>query len=118
MLHNFLPQFLPFTIAFADDATATATTPTFITNILGYAGGIGGAVVAIFLIVSIVKDAISLANGQGSTSIWKIIGKVALLILMIGIIFLAMNYGVLGNKAKDIGQAALNTGADLVNNVI
>lgn len=116
MLHNFLPQFLPFTIAFADDATAT--TPTFVTNILGYAGGIGGAVVAIFLIVSIVKDAISLANGQGSTSIWKIIGKVALLILMIGLIFLAMNYTSLGNTAKNIGQGAIDAGAGLATNVL
>lgn len=114
MLHNFLP----FLIASASATAAAPTTPEFVTKILGYAGGIGGAVVAIFLIVFIVKDAISLSNGQGSTSIWKIIGKVALLILMIGIIFLAMNYGVLGNKAKDIGEAALNTGADLVGNIV
>lgn len=115
MLSKFLP-FIP--VAAASSGTATATTPPIVNTILGYVGGIGGGIVAIFLIISIVKDSISLANGQGSGSMWKIIGKVLCLVLMIGLIFLALNYGVLGNTAKDIGQNVLNQGTDIINSAI
>lgn len=102
----FLLKFLPFVMAYA--ANTTVTQPSFISKIIGWAAGLGGGIVAIFLIVSLVKDGIEFAKGQGSVSIWKILGKALFLILIIGLIFLAVNYQSLGNKASNIGNDAVN----------
>lgn len=118
MFSSILSIFMPFIVASAAQGTPTVTTPPLVGTILGYVGGIGGGIVAIFLIVSLVKDAIAYANGNGSNSIWKIIGKVLFLILMIGLIFLAMNYGVLGNTAKGIAEKVTNEGTSLIDQMI
>lgn len=111
----FLTKLLPFIIAFANNGPKDST---FITNLVSWAAGIGGGIVAVFLIVSLAKDGIEFAKGQGSVSIWKILGKAVFLILIIGLIFLAMNYKSLGNTAKSVGDKAINTVNTEVNSVL
>ena len=103
---SYLLQFLPFMVAFAQQTGPT--TSTFMDRLLGWGAGIGGGIIALFLIVSLVKDGIEFAKGQGSVSIWKIVGKALFLILIIGLVFLATNYKTLGNTAKGIGDKAIN----------
>lgn len=110
-----LAKVLPFIVAFANNGPASST---FISNLVSWAAGIGGGIVAVFLIVSLVKDGIEFAKGQGSVSIWKILGKAVFLILIIGLIFLAINYTSLGNTAKSIGDKAINTVNTEVNSVL
>ncbi len=109
-------KYCPFLVAFAEGATLQ--TPSFINNIVGWAAGLGGGLVAIFLIVSLVKDGIQFAKGQGSVSIWAILGKALFLILIIGLIFLALNYTTLGNAAKNIGNKGINTVVNETNTII
>lgn len=113
---SFLLKFLPFVMAFAKQATTTQ--PSFMSKVISWVAGLGGGIVAIFLIVSLVKDGIEYAKGQGSVSIWKILGKALFLILIIGLIFLAVNYEDLGNKAKDIGNSAVNTVNNEINTIL
>lgn len=101
-----LLNYLPFIMAFADKS---AQSRPFIASLVSYAAGIGGGIVAVFLVVSLVKDGIEFAKGQGSVSIFKIIGKALFLILIIGLIFLAVNYDSIGKKAQNIGDKAINT---------
>lgn len=109
-------KFLPFVTAYA--ASPAVTAPSFISGLIGWGAGLGGGIIALFLIVSLVKDGIEFAKGQGSVSIWKIIGKALFLILIIGLIFLATNYSSLGNTAKEIGNKAINTVNNEVNVVL
>ena len=100
-LSAFVLKYLPFCTAFAANTTMG--------KIVGWAAGIGGGVVALFLIISLAKDGIGLAKGSSDSSILKIIGKALFLILIIGLIYLAVNYDSLGNKAKDIADKGVNT---------
>lgn len=114
MVSTILAHLLPFmTVA----AAPAAQTPDIIKTILGFVAGIGGGIVAIFLIVSLVKDAIAFSSGNGSNSIWKIIGKVLFLILMIGLIFLALNYDKLGQTAEGVASNVLNEGTGIIQSV-
>lgn len=88
---------------------------TFMSGVVQYVGGIGGALVGIFLIVSIVKDGIAFAKGGGQVSPFKIVGKVLFLILMIGLIYLAINYNSLGKTAQGIGNNVVNEVNNQVN---
>ena len=115
MISAILAKFLPFMAVAAD---ADVVVPDIVATILKYVAGIGGGIVAIFLIVSLVKDAISYASGNGSGSVWKIIGKVLFLILIIGIIFLALNWQALGNTASDIGSNILDQGSEIVGGAV
>ena len=111
---NIATTFLPFYAAYAGTAGA-ATESSFITTIVQWAAGIGGGIIALFIIVSLVKDGMEFAKGQGSVSIWKILGKVCFLILVIGLVFLSTGYMSLGNTAKSIGDKGLNTVQEEVN---
>ena len=82
-------------------------------NLLSTVGTIGGALVGIALIISIVKDAMGYLKGSGSNSIGKIIGKVLLLIVMIGIIGLAAN-----SKFDKLGQNAAEKVNELGNDTV
>lgn len=109
-----LIKYLPFIMAFA-------TTPpknSFISGVVTWAAAIGGGIVAIFLVVSLVKDGIEFAKGQGSVSIFKIIGKALFLILIIGLIFLAVNYDTLGQQAQNVGNKAIGTVNNEIGNII
>lgn len=78
----------------------------FIEGLVRWGGGIGGGILALFLIFAIVKDGIAYAKGGGS--VFPIIGKVLFLILCIGLIVIAINYGNIGNKAANLGNQAIN----------
>ena len=82
-------------------------------GLLTTVGTIGGALVAIALIISIVKDAMGYIKGSGSNSIGKIIGKVLLLIVMIGIIAVASQIQN-GGGFFGLGKKAAETTTDLV----
>lgn len=113
---SILAQFLPFIIAAADGPAIQS--PAFIDKLIGWGAGLGGGLVALFLIISLVKDGMEFAKGQGSVSIWKILGKAIFLILIIGLVFLATNYKKLGNTAKSVGDKAVNTVNTEVNNIL
>lgn len=102
-------------LVFADD-TNVKTSGTM-NKVIGWVAGIGGGIVAIFLVISIVKDGLEYAKGNGSGSPLKIIGKVLFLLLMIGLIFLATNYASIGNKAKGIGNTVVNKVSSETDNV-
>lgn len=105
-------KLLPFYLAFA---ATEPTENTTVSKIVGWAASIGGGIVAIALIISIVKEGWAYSKGQGNGSVLGIIGKVLFLILMIGIIFLAANYFILGKTAKNIGEQGVNIVATEVN---
>ena len=84
-------------------------------KILGYIVGIGGALVAGFLIVSLVKDAFQYAKGNGSVSVAKIIGKVVFIGVMIAIIILVANWR--NSSLVTLGNTLANKGVGLVNEV-
>lgn len=100
-LSVFALKYLPFCTAFAAGNSTMS-------KIVSWAAGIGGGVVALFLIISLAKDGIGLAKGSGDSSILKIIGKALFLILIIGLIYLAVNYDSLGNKAKNVADKGTN----------
>ena len=101
-----LMTYLPFIMAFAKETTGKND---FVDKIVGWVAAVGGGLIAIFIIVSLVKDGIEYAKGQGNSSIWKIIGKVLFLLLILGLIYLAQSYDTIGEKAKNIGEGAVNT---------
>lgn len=118
-----LAKILPFTMVLAAAPAAATngpgvTTPAFITTIIAWAAGVGGGIVAIFLIIALVKDGIELGKGSGNASIFKILGKALFLILIIGLIFLALNYQSLGNTARNIGQKAIDITGNEVTNML
>ena len=102
MLMSAVYKAMPVALEVAD----TVTENSFMTNLVQWAAGIGGAIVAIFLIISIARDGLAYAKGGGSPL--PIIGKVLVLILCIGLIFLAVNYESLGNKAATIAGSAVD----------
>ena len=108
-----LYKLFPFLIAFAANGEGS-----FINKLVCWGAGIGGAIVALFIIISLVKDGFEFAKGQGSSSVWKIVGKVLFLILIIGMIFLVVNYNSLGNTAKDVGTGIIDTVNEEVHNVL
>ena len=83
-------------------------------DLLGTVGTVGGALVGIALIISIVKDAMGYLKGSGSNSIGKIIGKVLLLIVMIGIIAIASS----PNGFKGLGENAAKKATQVTNDVV
>jgi len=107
-----LMTYLPFLMAFAEDEG------NFISGIVGWVAGIGGGIIAIFIIVSLVKDGFEFSKGQGNSSIWKIIGKVLFLLIILGLIYLAVNYESLGQRAQNVGEDALNIIEDEVDTML
>ncbi len=102
MLMSAVYKAMPVALDIADNVTENS----FMTRVVQWAAGIGGAIVAIFLIISIAKNGIAYAKGGGSPL--PIIGKVLFLILCIGLIFLAVNYSSLGNEAATIPDGAVD----------
>lgn len=112
MLDAIISQILPFTVASA------AGTSSFIDNLVSWGAGLAGGIIAIALMISLVKDAIDFAKGSGSGSFWKILGKAVFLVLMIGLVFLAVNYKSLGNTAMGVGNKAIDTINTEVNTIL
>lgn len=110
---------LPFMIAAAAaNPSSQVKTPPIVGQILQYAAGIGGGIIAIFLIIGLVKDGIAYASGNGNGSIWKIIGKVLFLILIIGLIFLALNWQNLGTIAEGFGSNVIDQGTSIIDGAL
>lgn len=99
----------PFVVSFADNNHDSS----IIDGVVQYGGSVAAGIVAIFLMISIVKDAVGYAKGSGNSSVLKIVGKVIFMIIMLGLIYLAMNYDDLGKKGQDLS----NKGFDIVNDV-
>ena len=78
-------------------------------TILSWVAGLGGALVATFLIISLIKDAFSFVKGSGQVSIVSLISKVLILILMIGLIAVAASGGF-----NALGQSLAQKGTDLI----
>lgn len=104
---------LPFIGASAANQSAAGGSGA-VKKIVGWVGGIGGGIVAIFLIVSLIKDGIALAKGGGDASPLKIAAKVLFLIIILGLIGLAINYSNLVN----VGNSLADKGLKLANNEI
>lgn len=107
-----LMTLMPFITAFAEEEG------NFIGTVVGWVAGIGGGIIAIFIIVSLVKDGVEFAKGQGNSSIWKIIGKVLFLLIILGLIYLAVSYDSLGKRAQNVGEDALNIIEDEVDTML
>jgi len=105
-------QFCPVVTAFAADGDSS-----FIGKVVKWAGGIGGGLVAIALIISLVKDALEMSKGGGNASPIKIVGKALLLILVLGLIGLAMNYDSLTTKGKTVGNIIVNEAENQANEI-
>ncbi len=91
----------------ADGSGNTPATNSFVDGIVKWAAGFGGGIIAVILIIAIIKEGLTYAKGNGG-SLWSLVGKVLVLILMIGLIFLAMNYSKLGQSAQKVGEGALD----------
>jgi uncharacterized membrane protein YdbT with pleckstrin-like domain len=100
-----LMSVLPFVTAFAQQAPAGNAT---VSRIVAWIGGIGGGIVAIMLIISLVKDGIGIAKGSGDSSVLKIAGKILFLIIIIGLIAIAVNYASLQTMGQGLGNKAIN----------
>lgn len=98
-----LMKYMPVIDAFA--ATSSGT----MSRVVKWVAGIAGGIIAIALIISLVKDGVGLAKGSGDSSILKVIGKALFLILIIGLIYVAVNYDSLGKKAETIANKGINT---------
>ena len=96
---------LPFIGA---SAAGSSTGNATMQKIVGWVGGIGGGIVAIFLIISLIKDGIALAKGGGDASPLKIAGKVIFLIVILGLIGLAINYSQLAGVGNSLANKGLN----------
>ena len=79
-----------------------------LSKLVSWFAGICAAIIALFLLYGIMKDGIELAKGSGSGSIWKIVGKVLTLVIMIGFIWVVANgysrTGTLGSAGETIGN--------------
>lgn len=100
----------PFIVSFAAKDSHDSS---IIDGVVQYGGSVAAGIVAIFLMISIVKDAVGYAKGSGNSSVLKIVGKVVFMIIMLGLIYLAISYKDLGKKGQDLS----NKGFDIVNDV-
>lgn len=85
------------------------------TNLVRTIGAWGAGALALVLIWSLVKEGIAYGKGSGSGSLWGIIGKALTLVLMLGIIYLAINYD---NALKGTASGFGNKLIDVTNKVV
>lgn len=88
--------------------TAMKGTSDVMNKIVGTAFMICGGFAAIFLMWSIMKDVKDYTKGGGSSSIWKIGGKVLFTLICIGLIMLASNWQNAANKFKDVQDTIID----------
>lgn len=112
-------QICPVVTAFAAKTASTTTSGggSFVGNVVKWVGGIGGGLVAIALIISLVKDALDMAKGGGNASPVKIVGKALVLILVLGLIGLAMSYDNLQSKGETAGNLIVNEAENQAKNI-
>lgn len=110
-----MSRLLPFLFAFADGEVSTSSN---MDNVIGWIAGIGGGIVGICLIISLIKDGLGYAKGQGDASVFKIIGKVIFLIVIIGLIYAAAHYDDLGKKGQTIANEGVKIANEEINNAL
>lgn len=88
--------------------TTSSAANGIMSNLITIAVTVGGGLLALFLIMSIVKDGLEYSKGSSTGSIWKIIGKATFLIFCIGLIIIAANWEDLGQKAQGVGEKGLD----------
>lgn len=108
-----LLKLAPATITFAAGGASD-----IVNRVIQLVGGIGGAIVALFLIISLIKDGIGLAKGTGDSSVVKIVTKIIFLIIILGLIVLAMNYSSLTNMGQVIANKGLGVVDGEINNAL
>jgi len=101
----------PFVVSFAADHESS-----IIDGVVQYGGSVAAGIVAIFLMISIVKDAVGYAKGSGNSSVLKIVGKVIFMIIMLGLIYLAVSYKDLGKRGQDLSNKGFNIVNDVTDN--
>lgn len=95
-------QYLPFVTAHADGPEGTIGT------VLSWIGTLGGGIVAIFMIISLIKDGIGIAKGSGDSSVLKVAGKVIFLIVILGLIGVCVNYTSISQTGEKMGNKAVD----------
>ena len=101
---NYLLSLSPFLFARA----STMQSIPFLDTLLGYVCGGAAAIMAVFLMISLAKDAGKLIGGNGSISIWQVVGKILTVLFLIGIVILLLNYKQLGDMASKVGGNAID----------
>ena len=90
-----------------------------IEGIVKTVAGWGAGILAAILIATVVKEGLQYIKGSGSVSLWSILGKVIILVLMLGFILLTSDYGKnYGPFANLWGQKVVNTTSELANELI
>lgn len=97
--------------------TAMKGTSNIMNKIVGTAFMICGGFAAIFLMWSIMKDVKDYTKGGGSSSIWKIGGKVLFTLICIGLIMLASNWQNAANKFKDVQDKIINQTQSIITEI-
>lgn len=88
-----------------------------ISNIVQYVGGVVAGFLALVMILRLGKKAWEFIKGTGAVSVWAIIGDILILLLMLGFVYIAINYKDLEGLSQSWGQKAINAANDIVQNV-
>ena len=108
MIGMFIAKFLPFIPVAAEGSTTMA-------NVVKWGGGICGGLMALFLLISLTKDVFAMIKGSGDASLFKIIGKVATVIIILVITVMVINYGAgLAENPGSDQDGLMNTGKNLL----
>lgn len=97
--------------------TAMKGTSNIMNKIVGTAFMVCGGFAAIFLMWSIMKDVKDYTKGGGSSSIWKIGGKVLFTLICIGLIMLASNWQSAANKFKDVQETMIKQTQSIITDI-
>ena len=109
------PAILGLSTALAPQSTAGDNIGS---NLVNVAAGVGAGIIAAVLIVAIVKDVLAYAKGGGSNSVWKIVGKVAFLVICLGFVYVAVNYKKLAGAGEKLGNNALEHGNKVAGEIV
>ncbi len=86
-----------------------------INNVVSVVSTWGAGIIAAILIATVVKEGLQYIKGSGSVSLWGILGKVLILIFMLGIILLASNWKT---NFKPLGEGLGKNTLDITGNLI
>lgn len=89
-------------------AFALTTGSSTMDKFIQWFAGIAAAIIAVFLIMTLINESKDAALGNGSGSFWKTLKKIGFFILMIGLVVFAVQYKKIGNTTEKFGNGALN----------
>jgi uncharacterized membrane protein YgcG len=84
-----------------------------LSNVLDFVVTSVAAIIVIAMVIFLVKDVLSYLQGQG-TSLFKILAKIAGILLIVALVFVAKNFTDKGNTASDAVGTAMDTVIDEV----